>query len=106
VLLYKFTKGDKMSMKKGFRLKFVLIVLGIIYVGYIFTGQQITRAKLRDEINKHQRQLEELKVSNTRLQDEVNMSKTDLYTEKLIRERLGLIREGETQVVHRTSENE
>lgn len=36
---------------------------------------------------------------NQKLKDEVNMSKSDSYIEKLARERLGLIKPGETPVI-------
>lgn len=46
-------------------------------------------------------QQEELsaKEKNQKLQDEIKMSKSDAYIEKLARERLGLIKEGETPVI-------
>jgi cell division protein FtsB len=36
---------------------------------------------------------------NQKLKDEVKMSKSDFYIEKLARERLGLIKPGETPVI-------
>jgi cell division protein FtsB len=36
---------------------------------------------------------------NQKLKDEVKMSKTDSYIEKLARERLGLLKPGETPVI-------
>lgn len=40
-----------------------------------------------------------LKEENIKLQDEIELSKTDKYIEKLAREKLGLIKDGETPVI-------
>ena len=54
-------------------------------------------------INKQMEQMEQDEQSvldkNQKLKDEVKMSKSDSYIEKLARERLGLIKPGETPVI-------
>ena len=98
------TKGDKMGMKKKTNYTLLgVLVLAVFYVGYIFINSQITAARLKKEIVEQKKELKIVQENNQRLQDEVNMSKTDLFRERLARERLGLIKEGETPVIHSTT---
>ncbi|MBL4936918.1 septum formation initiator family protein [Clostridium sp. YIM B02515] len=86
-------------MKKKVSLKKVLIVLFSAYVCYIIGSTQISMTKIRKELNVRQQELTKLQEKNEKLQDEVKMSKTDDYIEKLARERLGMIKDGETPVI-------
>lgn len=86
-------------MKKKVSLKKVLIVLFSAYVCYIIGSTQISMIKIRKELNVRQQELTKLQEKNEKLQDEVKMSKTDDYIEKLARERLGMIKDGETPVM-------
>lgn len=52
-----------------------------------------------EESNNYTVEYNRLKEENKELQDEVELSKTDKYIEKLAREKLGLIKEGETPVI-------
>lgn len=86
-------------MKKKVSLKKVLIVLFSAYVCYIIGSTQISMIKIRKELNVRQQELTKLQEKNEKLQDEVKMSKTDDYIERLARERLGMIKDGETPVM-------
>lgn len=86
-------------MKKKVSLRKVLIVLFSVYVCYIIGSTQISMIKIRKELNVRQQELTKLQEKNEKLQDEVKMSKTDDYIEKLARERLGMIKDGETPVI-------
>ncbi|AYD41489.1 septum formation initiator family protein [Clostridium fermenticellae] len=87
-------------MKKFFKPKKILYVLLIGYICYIFANQQITMNRIKKQVADKQLQEQKIKEKNEKLQDEVKMSKTDNYVEKLARERLGLIKEGETPVIN------
>lgn len=101
MLSYILTKGDKVGMKKGAGFKLVIAGVAIAYVGYLLINHQVNAYKLKQEIAERRVELDKLKDRNQRLQDEVKMSRTDpLYMERLARERLGLIKEGETPVIH------
>jgi cell division protein DivIC len=89
-------------MRKRFNLKTIGVIIAFLYAGGIFTGQRVNAYKLRLEIQKQQSELQKVKERNQRLQDEVKMSRMDMYIEKLARERLGLIKEKETPVIHST----
>lgn len=88
------------DMKKFFKPKKILYVLLIGYICYIFANQQITMNRIKKQVADKQLQEQKIKEKNEKLQDEVKMSKTDNYVEKLARERLGLIKEGETPVIN------
>lgn len=85
--------GKKLSLKK------ILLVLVAVYVGYILISTQLAMNKIKSEFAVSQQELKKLKDKNQKLQDEVNLSKTEAFIEKLARERLGLIKEGETPVI-------
>ncbi len=86
--------------KKKIKFKNVILLFIIFYACYVFINQQITMHKIKNQIS--QKKVEEQKVAdkNKKLQDEVKMSKSDMYIEKLARERLGLIKQGETPVIN------
>lgn len=86
-------------MKKKIKGKNIIFALLLFYVGYIFINQQITMHKIKDEIADKKIEEQKTKEKNKKLQDEVKMSKTDMYMEKLARERLGLTKQGETPVI-------
>lgn len=90
-----------MRKKKKFSFKNIIIVLAALYAGYIIVSTQISMNKIKAEVNIRQQELEKVKEKNQKLQDEVNMSKTDAYYEKLARERLGLIKPGEAPVTEK-----
>jgi cell division protein FtsB len=86
-------------MFKKLKLKRIFIIFASVYIGYILASTQVSIIKIKKELGVKQQEFEKLKEKNQKLQDEVNMSKTDAYIEKLARERLGLIKEGETPVI-------
>ncbi|WP_027625375.1 FtsB family cell division protein [Clostridium lundense] len=87
-------------MKKILNFKKAFFITLIFYVCYVFVNQQITINNIKAQINEKNVEMEKLKEKNRKLQDEVNMSKTDLYIEKLAREKLKLIKPGENPVVN------
>ncbi|PRR77197.1 cell division protein FtsB [Clostridium liquoris] len=87
-------------MKKILNFKKVIFLILTFYVCYVFVDQQITMNKIKAQINEKNIEMESLKVKNRKLQDEVNMSKSDAYIEKLAREKLKLIKPGESPVVN------
>ncbi|WP_251860665.1 septum formation initiator family protein [Clostridium sp. Marseille-Q2269] len=87
---------------KKFNVKKLIFFLSIVYILIIFVNQQTTMHKIRDQINDKKIELKEVKEKNQRLQDEVKLSKSKDYIEKLARERLRLIKKGETPVINDT----
>ncbi|SHH96380.1 FtsB family cell division protein [Clostridium grantii] len=71
----------------------------IIYLGYTFINQQIAINNKKAILSQCENQLKEVSEENKDLLDEVKMSNTYKYVEKLARERLGFIKQGETVVI-------
>ncbi|HEY8892690.1 MAG TPA: septum formation initiator family protein [Clostridium sp.] len=86
-------------MKKKFSIKSVILVFVIIYVCYLLIAQQVTMSRQKKELQKYNLELQNKTEEKKVLQDEVQLSKTDKYIEKLAREILGLVKEGETPVI-------
>ncbi|KGK89255.1 Cell division protein FtsL [bioreactor metagenome] len=86
-------------MKKNVNFKKLLFFFLFIYAGYIFVNQQIIIGNIKKQVIQRQTELENLQEKNQKLQDEVKMSKSDSYIEKLAREKLNLIKEGEIPVI-------
>ena len=86
-------------MKRKFGIKSTILVFAVVYVCYILVNQQITMVRQKSEIQKYTIELQKKKEEKKVLQDEVELSKTNKYIEKLAREILGLVKEGETPVM-------
>lgn len=84
---------------KKFSLKKISLLLIAFYVGFTFINQQITMFRQHRDIEKYTSQLQAAQEKNQKLQDEIKLSNDNRYIEKLAREKLGLIREGESPVV-------
>ncbi|MBU3158854.1 septum formation initiator family protein [Clostridium frigoris] len=86
-------------MKKKFNIKVLVLIFVFVYVSYLFIQQQATMGRQKKELQKYNLELQKKKQEKKTLQDEVELSKTDKYIEKLAREILGLVKEGETPVM-------
>lgn len=87
-------------MKKKLNLGRLFIALFIVYSCYTLITQQLTIHNIKVQSENEKQQFLKLKEKNQKLQDEVKMSKTDMYIEKLARERLELIKKGEIPVIN------
>lgn len=86
-------------MEKKPKFKGIIFALLLVYLSYMFVSLEVSMQKKKEEISKKQQEVIQLKMENTRLKDDVKMSTTDLFIEKLAREKCGLIKEGETPVI-------
>ena len=87
-------------MKKNINLKIISVVLiiGIFSVSSI--KQVVVLRRIKKEISTQTQELEQLKEKNIKLQAELDRAQgNNEYLEKLARERLGLIKEGEQQII-------
>ncbi|MDV3427935.1 MAG: septum formation initiator family protein [Bacillota bacterium] len=87
-------------MKSKIKFKTLLVIVIFLYVGYIFAHQQVTMNSMKKELTAKQNKYNQLVEKNLNLKDEIELSKTDAYMEKLARERLGLVKKGEIPVVN------
>ena len=87
-------------MKKNINLKIfsVVLIIGIFSVSLI--KQVVVLRRIKKEISTQTQELEQLKEKNIKLQAELDRAQgNNEYLEKLARERLGLIKEGEQQII-------
>lgn len=83
-------------MKKRLTLNKVIII--VIFAVFIFSliRQGVTLKRIKENLSVERQNLNQLKEENEKLQAEVKSAQSDHeYIEKLARERLGLIKDGE-----------
>lgn len=83
-----------------FKPKKVIFALVLVYGACILVNQQLKINSIKSETITYQGELKSLQEKNQKLQDEVKMSKSETYIERLAREKLGLIKPGETPVIN------
>lgn len=92
-------------MKKKISLSKILILAILVYSIASVVNQQIKINQIKKNIVVQKEELKSVKETNQKLQDEVQLSKTsESYFEKLARERLGYIKNGETPVIDTKSQ--
>lgn len=85
-------------MRKKLTLKnLIILVLSVIFV-VSFVRQEKAIKRIQEDIQAKQEQLQELQEKNERLQEENLKAQSDEYLEKLARERLNMVKNGETSV--------
>ena len=86
-------------MRKKTNLTGIMIILICSVFTLSLIKQWIVLKRIKNDISIQTKQLEELKEKNSKLEAELESAQTgNSYLEKLARERLGLIKEGEQQV--------
>lgn len=82
-------------MKRKLTLKkLIILVLAVVFLcGFI--RQEKTIRRIEEERVSKEAQLKEAQEKNERLQEEKSKSQSEDYVEKLARERLNMIKEGE-----------
>ena len=87
-------------MKKNINLKVIIVVLIIGVFSICLIKQLTVLRRIKNDIAIQTQELQELKEKNIKLQAELDRAQSNNeYLEKLARERLGLIKEGEQQVI-------
>lgn len=96
-------KYGGIRVKKRMNLKNMVIIILIAILVISYVRQELTMNKIHKDIEAKQTQLNELQDKNKKLQDEVNQSSTDEYIERMARERLGMIKNGEKVITNSDS---
>lgn len=87
-------------MKKNINLKGIIVVLIIGVFSICLIKQLTVLRKIKSDIATQTQELQDLKEKNIKLQAELDRAQSNNeYLEKLARERLGLIKEDEQQVI-------
>jgi len=91
-------------VKERFRFRnLIILVLCMIFVcGFI--KQQSAMNRIKKETKEKTAKLQKVKETNEKLTEEINMSQTDEYNEKLAREKLNMIKDGEKSVEKESSD--
>ena len=85
-------------MKKKLTLKnLIFLVISIVFV-VAFIRQQEAIKRIEKDKQAKQVQLQDLKETNERLHEENDKAQSDQYLEQLARERLNMIKPGETSL--------
>jgi cell division protein DivIC len=85
------------SIRSIFHSKIVLaiILLLILYIVFLFSDKYARTLQLKEDIKRLESEIEELKVKNNNLSEEVESLKSDKSVEKIAREELGLTKPDE-----------
>lgn len=92
------------AIKKRLTLRKLIIIFIFAIFIFNYIKQEITIKRIEEDIVVSQKQLEELKDKNIRLEANLKKIESDEYIEDLIRERLGMIKDGE-KVVNSEKQN-
>lgn len=96
-------KYGGIRVKKRMNLKNMVIIILIAILVISYVRQELTMNKIHKDIEAKHTRLNELQDKNKKLQDEVNQSSTDEYIERMARERLGMIKDGEKVITNSDS---
>ncbi|MBA7475378.1 Cell division protein FtsL [subsurface metagenome] len=85
------------SIRSIFHSKIVwaIILLLILYIVFIFSDKYARTLQLKEDIKRLESEVEELKMKNNNLSEEVESLKSDKSVEKIAREELGLTKPDE-----------
>ena len=85
------------SIRSIFHSKIIwaIILLLIFYVVFLFSDKYARTLQLKEDIKRLESEIEELKMKNNNLSEEVESLKSDESVEKIAREELGLTKPDE-----------
>lgn len=85
------------SIRSIFHSKIVLVIilLLILYIVFLFSDKYARTLQLKEDIKGFESEIEELKMKNNNLSEEVESLKSDKSVEKIAREELGLTKPDE-----------
>jgi len=85
------------SIRSIFRSKIIwaIILLLILYIIFLFSDKYARTLQLKEDIKRLESEIDELKLKNNNLSEEVESLKSDKSVEKIAREELGLTKPDE-----------
>ena len=86
-----------MTIRSIFHSKIIwaIILLLILYIVFLFSDKYARTLQLKEDIKILESEIEELKLKNNNLSEEVESLKSDKFVEKIAREELGLTKPDE-----------
>ncbi len=93
------TKTKPRPRRSGFRIRVrfgrLLVVAFLLYGVSVFAGQEVRVHRLKVQEAGVQAQIRQLQQANQALREQIKQANSDEYIEKIAREQLGLVKEGE-----------
>lgn len=87
----------RIKQRNRFFLMVALLLLG--YFVFSFSKGFLALHQINQELQQTQGRIQQMKEKNSQLEREIKLLQTPEYLEKLAREQLGLVREGEISVI-------
>jgi len=89
------------SIRSIFHSKIIwaIILLLILYIVFLFSDKYARTLQLKEDIKILESEIEELKLKNNNLSEEVESLKSDKSVEKIAREELGLTKPDEILII-------
>lgn len=86
-----------MSIRSLFHSKIIwaIILLLILYIVFLFSDKYARTLQLKEDIKRLELEIEDFKLKNDNLSQEIKLLKSDKYVEKIAREELGLTKPDE-----------
>ncbi|OPY56717.1 MAG: cell division protein FtsB [Pelotomaculum sp. PtaU1.Bin035] len=81
------------------KLPALMAVLLLCYLAVAFSSQFSSLAAMQRDVRSIEQEVQELKQKNASLREELQNIQSDAYVEKTARDKLGLVKPGETRVV-------
>lgn len=81
------------------RIPVLIVMLLLVYLAISFYSQFSKLANMQNDVRNIQQQVQDLQQKNAALREELRLVQSDAYIEKTAREKIGLIKPGETRVI-------
>ncbi|NLJ98391.1 MAG: septum formation initiator family protein [Tissierellia bacterium] len=83
---------NKKSKRKGFKLRNIILLVLILYIGKTFLGQGILMKDLKNRKLNEEQEISQLKEEIRELQEEIKTKDSLDFVEKVAREDLGMVK--------------
>ena len=98
------TPRKKAKARKSFsisrsRLPAIVLSLLLVYLVISFSSQFSKLYVMQRDVQSIQLQVQDMQQNNAVLREELRLAQSDAYVEKIAREKIGLVKPGETRVV-------
>lgn len=81
------------------RLPAIVLSLLLVYLLISFSSQFSKLSVMQRDVQSIQLQVQDMQQNNTVLREELRLAQSDAFIEKIAREKIGLVKPGETRVV-------
>jgi cell division protein DivIC len=93
------TRARKSFSISRSRLPAIVLSLLLVYLVISFCSQFSKLSIMQRDVRSIQQQVQDMQQKNTALREELRLAQSDAYIEKTAREKIGLVKAGETRVV-------